>query len=157
MKIFPSLAIALSLCFASFASAQDSSVEVARVDYSKIDDLLHQVVLSQPENKELGERFESRKAKAEEQQKKMQEAIIKGEKINPMEAAVGMMMESRDSKKVELLCEKHLLEVIQKIAGDKYQLVLKSSYRSSLLYTKVAIDDVTDLVRQELLKQLPKN
>ena len=156
MKILLSLTIVLSLSFASFVCAQDSSVQVARVDYSKVEDLLEEVVLSQPENKELGERFKSRKAKAEEQQKRMQEAIMKGEKINPMEAAAGIMIGSRDDKKVELLCEKHLLEVIEKTAGDKYQLVLKSSYTSSLLYTKIAIDDVTDLVRQELLRQLPK-
>ena len=152
-----SLAIVLSLMFTSVASAQDDSVAVARIDYSEVEGLIEDVVLSQPENKKLGERFKARRAKSEELQKKMQEAIMKGEKINPMEASLGMMGESRVDKKVEQLCEKQLLEVIEKTVGDKYQIVFKSSYTSSLLYTKIAIDDITDLIRQELLRQLPKN
>jgi len=145
-----SLAIVLSLMFTSVVSAQDNSVAVARIDYSEVEGLIEDVVLSQPENKKLGERFKARRAKSEELQKKMQEAMMRGEKINPMEASLGMMGESRVDKKVEQL-------VIEKTVGDKYQIVFKSSYTSSLLYTKIAIDDITDLIRQELLRQLPKN
>lgn len=153
MKMLLSLIVLLTSL--SLASAQ--SVDVAKVDYSRVGDLLEAVVLSQPENKELGERFKAIKAKEKEIQTKMQESIMKGEKINPMEAAAGMLVESRAEEKVEVLCEKHLLEVIEKTVGDKYEIVLKSSYQSSLLFTKVPIDDVTDLVRQELLRQLPKD
>ena len=155
MLLAPIVLLSVLLWSLPLASAQ--TVEIAKVDYSRVGDLLQAVVLSQPENKELGDRFKAFKAKEKELQDKMQESIMKGEKINPMEAAAGMFNESRAEKKVEVLCEKHLLEVIEKTVGDKYQLVFKSSYRSSLLFTKVAIDDVTDLVRQELLRQLPKD
>ena len=135
--------------------AQDSTTSIAKVDYSEIEDLVEAVVLSRPENKELGERFKAQEAKAQESHKQMQQAIMAGEKIDLRAAGVGAMGRSKESKEVNLLCEKYLLEVIEKLLGDKYQVVLKDNYRSSLLYTKIAIDDVTVLVRQELLKQLP--
>ena len=149
-----SFLVVMLLAF-SPAVAQDSATSIAKVDYSEIEDLVEAVVLSRPENKELGERFKSQEAKAQESQKQMQQAIMAGEKIDLRAAGVGAMGRSKESKEVNLLCEKYLLEVIEKLLGDKYQVVLKDNYRSSLLYTKIAIDDVTVLVRQELLKQLP--
>ena len=130
-------------------------MHVAKVDYSEIDDLLERVVLSKPENKELGERYFLQKKRSQEQQKKMQEAIMRGEKINPMEAAAGFMNQSEDNEEVENLCQKHLLILMEKLFSSKYDLVFKEGYSSSLLYTKIAVDDVTDLLRQELLKSLP--
>lgn len=149
------LVTALVLLFLISSPVSAQEVSVAKVDFTEVDDLLKAVVMSLPANKELGERFKAQQAKEKEAQEKMQEAFMKGKKINPMEAA-SMMLGSDDKKKVEMLCEKHLLEIIEKTMGDKYQIVLKASYSSSLLYTKVAIDDVTDLIRQELLRQLPK-
>lgn len=157
MKILFSV-FTLFLVVTSISLAEESVVKIAKVDYSEVSDLLEEIVLARPENKELGERFLAQKKKSDELQEMMQQAILKGEKINPMEAASGMMdsRNSGDRKKIEMLCEKLVLEVIEKAFEDKYQIILKSGYRSSLLYTKVAIDDVTDLLRQELLGQLPE-
>ena len=152
MKIFLSALVVL-LTSISLVSAQ--AVSIARIDYAEVDELVEAVVLSRPENKEIAERFKAQKAKEEALQKKMQEAIMNGEKVDLTAAATGMIPQSRDRKKIETLCEKHLLAVIEKTLGDEYDIILKSSYTSSLLYTRVAIDDVTDLIRQELLRQLP--
>jgi len=149
--LFLSFALLLVLC--PMAAAQD--VSIARVDYSEVESLLEKVVLSDPANAKLSERFKEQEAKSEQLQKNMQESIMKGEAINPMDAAAGMMFESKDREKVELLCEKRLLDIIEKTVGDDYPVVLKTGYDKSVLFTKIPIDDVTDLIRQELLRQLP--
>ena len=149
------LAFALLLMLSPMAIAQ--GVAIARVDYSKIETLLEKVVLSDPANAKLSERFKKQEAKAEKLQKDMQESIMKGEAINPMEAAAaGFMFGSKDREKVELLCEKRLLAVIKKTVGDEYPVVLKTGHVSPVLFTKIPVDDVTDLIRQELLRQLPE-
>ena len=149
--LFLSFALLLVLC--PMAAAKD--VSIARVDYSEVESLLEKVVLSDPANAKLSERFKEQEAKSEQLQKNLQESIMKGEAINPMDAAAGMMFESKDREKVELLCEKRLLDIIEKTVGDDYPVVLKTGYDKSVLFTKIPIDDVTDLIRQELLRQLP--
>lgn len=153
MKLITSFLVAL-LFSSSAILASEASTKVAKIDYDEIDDLVESVVLAHPQNKELGERYREQVSKAKALQKKMQDAIMKGEKINPMEAAGSMMHQSNDRKKVEMLCEKHLLTVVESVFGDKYDVILKDDYRSSLIYTKVVIDDVTILIKQELLKQV---
>lgn len=155
MKIL-SLLFLTVFAFAPLLHAQETAAKIAKIDYSEIDDLLELVVLARPENKNLSERYIEQQKKQKEAQEKMQEAIMSGEKINPMEAASGMMHSRADRKKVGLLCDKLVLELIEKVVADKYQIVLKSDYRSSLLYSKVEIDDITNLIRQELLRQLPE-
>ncbi len=133
-------------------TAQESSVSIAKVDYSEVNDLLESVVLAIPEHKNLRDAYLLEKKKSKDAQNKMQEAIMKGEKINPMEA--GMHMMNRDnSNKVSQLCQKYLLTLIEDIFKGKYKIILKDDYRSSILYTEVAIEDVTDILRQELLKK----
>jgi len=39
----------------------------------------------------------------------------------------------------------------------KHEIIFKDDYCSSLLFTKVAIDDVTIIIKQDLLKAIPKN
>ena len=95
--------LTLLAIIASPLSAQQPSVSVAKVDYGEIDDLLESVVLAAPEHKELREAYLLEKKKSEDAQKKMQEAIMKGEKINPMEAGMQMMNRSNNDK-VEQLC-----------------------------------------------------
>ena len=135
----------------------EEAISVAKLDYSAIKELLEKVVLSNSDHKELRERYHAGKEKADAAQMKMQKAIMRGEKVDPMEAASQMMTQSSDKKKVEMLCEKHLIELMDRLFGDKYDLVLKESYRSGLLYTRVAIEDVTTLAKQELLRELPPN
>ena len=155
MKNTLTLLLALTLAI-SVAPAADDAISVAKINFSEIEDLLQTVVLARPEHEQLRTRFEAGEAKSDAAQMKMQEAIMKGEKIGPMAAASNILSQSADRKQVETLCEKHLIELLEKLFNEKYDLVLKESYRSSLLYTRVAIDDVTNLVKQELLKQLPK-
>ncbi len=134
MKILATLITAIFL-ISAVSHADEQQVKIAKVDYSEIKELLEAVVLARPENKELATRHKAQEAKNNAAQEKMQKAIMNGEKINPMEAASGMMHRSEDRNKVEMLCDKLALEIIEKIIADKYQIVLKSqsSHRHGLL------------------------
>lgn len=136
--------------------AEEPAVSVAKVDFDEIDDLLETVVLNKPEHKKLRDEYLAEKKKSESSQRKMQEAIMKGEKINPMEAGVKMLSFYKNRKKTSQLCQKYLLEIIEETFKGKYKIILKEDYKSSILYTEVAIEDITDTLRQELLKRLPK-
>lgn len=146
----------LMLTMSAFA-AEETSVTVAKVDYGEMEDLLTTVVLNVEGNEELRERYNSKKQAAKEAHEKMQAAIMKGEDVNPGEAALSFMHDDEDKKKVEQLCQKHLLELIEQTFKGKYDLIFKDDYRSSLIYTKMPIDDITALVKQELFKAIPKN
>ncbi len=145
------------LTMMSSATAENPKTAVAKIDYNEIDDLLVKVVLTMDGNEELGERYHAKKKAANDAQKKMQEAIMKGEPVNAMEAATGMLHNDADQKRVEQLSQKFLLEIIERVFNGKYDIIFKDDYRSSLLYTKAAIDDVTIIIKQELLKAIPKN
>ena len=153
MKPLISLLTFLALITSSVGA--EPATSVAKVDYRKIDDLLETVVLSNPEHKELREAHLAAEKKSADAQKKMQEAIMKGEKINPMEAGMQMMNQGHD-KRVSQLCQKYLLALIEETFKGKYKIILKDEYRSSILYTEVAIEDITDIIHQELLKKSPK-
>ena len=154
MKPLITLLTLLALITSSVFAAENP-VSVAKVKYSEIDDLLETVVLSDPKHKELGKEYLEAKKKSADTQKKIQEAIMKGEKINPMEAGM-QMMNRGNHKKVSQLCQKYLLELIEETFKGKYKIILKDGYSGSILYTEVAIEDITDILRQELLKNSPK-
>ena len=156
MKTLTSLLISL-FCFSFITHASEQSIKVAQVDYSEIDDLLESIVLSRPEHKELAARLKTQKEKNDAAQLKMQKALLSGEKINPLEAASHISHGSTDNKTIDQLCDKLALEVIKKVATDKYQIVLNSSrYNSPVIYSQTSIEDITKLVKQELLHQLPE-
>lgn len=150
----PILFLLLTLsCLAS----DESKTDVAKLDYRAIEDLLTQVVLSVEGNEALRERYYAKQKSAREAEEKMQAAIMKGEKFDAMAAVSNFTENDPDDKKVEQLCQKHLLEIIERVFDDKYAIVFRDDYRSPVLFTSTAIDDVTDIIRQELLKELPKN
>ena len=148
----------LFLLVVTFAFGEEPpGVSVAKVDYGEIDDLLAKVVLSKKGNEELRERYNAKEKAAKDAQERMQKKIMAGEAFDPMEAAKGFMHDDGDRKKVEQLCEKHLLELIEQTFEGRYDLIFKDDYRSSLIYSKIAIDDVTAIIKQELLRALPDN
>lgn len=147
----------LFLLFAiSVFAAEGASVAVAKVDFSEIDDLLTVVVLNKAGNEELRERYNQKTQAAKDAQEKMQKAMMEGKPFDPREAALRSMHDDADKKKVEQLCQKQLLELIEQTFEGKYDLIFKDDYRSSLIYSKTAIDDVTVIVKQELLKAIPE-
>ena len=147
----------LFLLVVTFAFAEEHpSVAVAKVDYSEVDDLLAKVVLSKKGNEELRDRYYAKEQAAKEAQDLMQKKMMSGEAFDPMEAAKSFMHDDGDKKKVQQLCEKHLLELIEQTFEGRYDLIFKDDYRSSLIYSKIAIDDVTIIIKQELLKALPE-
>jgi hypothetical protein len=147
----------LFLLVATFAFAEEiPNVSVAKVDYSEIGDLLEKVVLSKQGKEELRDRYYAKEQAAKEAQDRMQKKMMSGEAFDPMEAAKSFRHDDGDKKKVQQLCEKHLLELIEQTFEGRYDLIFKDDYRSSLIYSKIAIDDVTILIKQELLKALPE-
>jgi hypothetical protein len=148
----------LLLLIVTFAYAEESvGVSVAKVDYSEVDDLLVEVVLGRKGNEELRDRYYAKERASKEAQDQMQKKMMSGEAFDPMEAAKSFMHDDGDKKKVQQLCEKHLLELIERTFDGRYDLIFKDDYRSSLIYSKIAIDDVTVIIKQELLKALPEN
>jgi hypothetical protein len=120
----------LLLFIVTFAYAEESSsVAVAKVDYSEVDDLLVKVVLGKEGNEELRDRYYAKEQAEKEAQDRMQEKIMRGESFNPMEAAKSFMHDDADKKKVQQLCEKHLLELIELTFDGRYDLVFKDDYR----------------------------
>lgn len=156
MKSILTLVLLFLLNFSAL-SADVVNASVAKVDYGEIDELLTKVVLNVEGNEALRDRFYAKQQAAKETQEKMQAALMRGEGINPHEAALGFMHADIDQKQVEQLCQKYLLEIIERVFEDKYDLVFKDDYRSSLLYTRSAIDDVTMIIKQELLRELPQH
>lgn len=151
------LTLLLFFLVTNFAFAEEQpGVAVAKVDYSEIDDLLAKVVLSKDGNEELRDRYYAKEQAAKEAQVLMQKKMMSGEAFDPMEAAKSFMHDDGDKKKVQQLCEKHLLELIEQTFEGQYDLIFKDDYRSSLIYSKIAIDDVTIIIKQELLKALPE-
>jgi hypothetical protein len=145
------------LLIATFAFASEgAALAVAKVDYNEIDDLLTTVVLNEKGNEELRDRYNAKKQASKDAQERMQKAMMKGEAFDPSEAAHSFMHDDEDKKRVEQLCQKQLLELIEQTFDGKYDLIFKDDYRSSLIYSKIAIDDVTVIVKQELLKAMPK-
>jgi hypothetical protein len=147
----------LFLVIVTFAFAEElPRVTVAKVDYGEIDELLAKVVLNKKGNEALRDRYYAKEQAAKEAQDQMQQKIMSGEAFDPMEAAKSFMHDDTDKKKVQQLCEKHILELIEHTFDGRYDLVFKDDYRSSLIYSKIAIDDVTVIIKQELLKALPE-
>ncbi len=72
-------------------------------------------------------------------------------------AGVKMLSFHKNREKISQLCQKYLLEIIEETFKGKYKIILKEDYKSSILYTEVAIEDITDILRQELLKRLPRH
>ena len=155
MKTILILTIA-TLAFTCFTSAQEKNLSVGTVDYRKVESLLEKIVLADAENAELKESYYAYKKKSEESQKRMHEAMMKGEKINPMKAGLGMMEGHKLSKDVKILTKKYLLQIIKTRFKGKYDLILKGGYSDSVLYSGMVIDDLTVIVEQELLEKLPK-
>ena len=139
------------------ASTENLNASVAKIDYNEIDDLLVQVVLKVEGNEELGERYFAKKQAAKEIQEKMQAAMMRGEAVNPMDAGASMMHDDADQKRVDQLTQKYLLEVIERVFDGKYDIIFKDGFRSSLVYAKAPIDDVTIIIKQELLKAIPNH
>ncbi|MGF1453020.1 MAG: hypothetical protein ACFB21_13215 [Opitutales bacterium] len=154
---FPTMAFADIVEGAGDAPAeQGSDVAVAKVDYREIEFLLTSVVLSKSENRALRERYEAKKQAAAEAQERMQEALASG-KFNPSEHSGGFsfLLRDEDVKRVKQLSEKQLLLVVERIFDDNYDLILKEEHSSSVIYSRIPVDDVTNLLKQELLRLLP--
>ncbi len=146
--------VAIYFFSVSISLAAESQTTVAKINYSEIQALLEAVVLSAPGNQELEKQYKAAKSEQKAAERRMQKALMNGERFDPLEAASGVLNRFSGEPKILLLCEKRLVEVVEQLFKDKYDLILKGGYRSSLLYSRIAIDDVTSLVKQQLLKDL---
>jgi len=61
-------------------------------------------------------------------------------------------MNMADKKKVDELAEAELIDIIERIFPNKYKLILRDSFGGGILYTSITIPDITQNVKQHLLK-----
>jgi|GEM_PF-5848006 len=147
-----------ALLLAPAVFSQESKSAVAQVDFRQIGDLLKQVVLSDPEQHDLRDALKKSEQAQAEMQQRMQKAILNGDTIEPedlTDTGIDMVENMKHRKKLEALSQKELIEVIEASSlGKQYDVILKKDLREAVMFSSIPIDDITAIVRQELLKRL---
>lgn len=150
MKATAALLAFLLFSLCANANAQENQARLAKVDYMAIRELLQQVVLAQPENQELAQRYREYEAMMEDVKHKQTSQPPK--EWSPPRVFVA----NEAAGEVNLRCEALLKSLIEKNYGERYEAVLRAGDTSWLvLYTKASIDDITEGIRGELMKLLP--
>ncbi len=138
-----SIAIAVILCVFSVCQAGELGVGVAKVDMRELEPLLLEVAFAKPENQRLGDWY----AELQEQERAMRSGEVDIE-----EAARSFVFDRIDNERaVEDLARGELIVLIEDMFGDRYRLVVNDGYGGGILYTEVAIPDITPNIKQRLL------
>lgn len=157
MKKLIVLLVASMICMQAF-SADDSTVKIAKVEFSKIRDLLMERVLKKSKDSELKKKYEEKQQKKKAQMKAIMAAHKKGN-FNPMDFAADFASDIAGgrNKDVENLAKGELILIIEKIYPKQYKFIYNESYGDSVLFTELAIPDITDNIKQFLLKEKIKS
>lgn len=146
--------IVLALCGNTWA--EEESVKVAKLNFYEIQPLLIDLVLSRPENKDLKTKYQAHKEKerirGEEWMKKSLQAHKTGELKIPMPAGAYDFEGYETEKKVTDLAKAELIRIIQEIFKGQYQLIIQDPTHDVIIYTNIAISDITPNVRQYLMR-----
>lgn len=129
----------------SVCHAEEPDLRIAKVDMRALEPLLLEVAFARPANQEVRDRY----AASQERER----AFRAGE-VDRAEAAQQSMMdmfELRDT--VQGLARGELILLIDAVFGDQYQIVVDDSHGDGVLFTEVAIPDITPNIRQHLLKR----
>lgn len=157
LKKLTVLLVASMICMQAF-SADDSTVKIAKVEFSKVKDLLIERVFKKSNNIALKKKYEEKKQKKKAQMKAIMEAQKKG-KFNPMDFVGDFAsdMAGGRNKDVENLAKGELILIIEKLYPKQYKFIYNESYGDSVLFTALAIPDITDNIKQFLLKEKLKS
>lgn len=139
------LALLVLLSMLSVCRAEEPAIRIAKVDMRELEPLLLEVAFMKPENHGLRDRY----AVSQNRER----AIMSGE-VGVDESMGASMMDMFELKqKVEDLARGDLILLIEAVFGDRYQVVVNDSFGGGVLYTELAIPDITPNIRQELLKR----
>jgi hypothetical protein len=138
------IASVVLLCAFSLCQADEPQIGIAKVDFRELEALLQEVAFAKPENHEIRDKYLASKER--------ERAMLSGE-LDFEEAARGFGLDRMDiSNTVETLVLGELIFLIEDIFGDRYQLVVSDSYGRGIIYTEIAIPDITPNIRQRLLQ-----
>jgi hypothetical protein len=138
-----SIVLAVVLCAFSICRAGEPGMSVAKVDMRELEPLLLEVAFKKPENQLLRDWY----AELQEQERAMRSGEVDIE-----EAARSFVFDRIDNERaVEDLAKGELIVLIEDMFGDRYQLVVNDGYGGGILYTQIAIPDITPNIKQRLL------
>lgn len=139
------LAVLVLLSMLSVCRADEPAIRIAKVDMRALEPLLLEVAFARPANQEVRDRY----AASQERER----AFRAGE-VDRAEAAHESMMDMFELRRtVEELARGELILLVEANFRDQYQVVVDDSLGGGVLYTDVAIPDITPNIRQELLKR----
>lgn len=143
--------------FTSLASAQSNPARIAKINYFDVKELLIEKVLALPEQQELKEDYEDhlarKKADGEKWMKKALEAQKSGQMTISMSDTKDQMKDFELSRKVEDMARDEFAILTEKLFGEQYDLILEGGYSTRIVYSNVAIADLTPKFRQHLIKK----
>lgn len=153
----------LSLFVFSFAvsiSLAEPEAKVASVDFRELKPLLLELAFANGKNQELQKKYQAGKDSQEKMVKAMQKLMASGgQKKEEGPSYSELVSEETGTSRIEVdkkvgnLARAELIKIIELIFEKKYDLVINRDYSDPVLFTELAIPDVTANVRQYLLKQ----
>ena len=144
------LSSVLIAIFVSVAGAEELA-SVAKVDFATLQPLLLEVAFARPQNKDLQTQYLASKKKFADMMKTFdRDDKNRMERMAREELAMNKLMASR---RVKNLTRAELILIIEELYKDKYQVVISKTFNDPVLYTTGPIPDITDSIKQHLLKQ----
>ena len=131
--------------------------EIAKVDLEDLEQLIIAQSTTRKGNEKLLAMFLEHEAKQKEYHAKLQKDVMSGN-FDPMK----MAKDSRPlnamelKKKFEQAARAELILIVEELYPNKYDLILNESYRSNVLYTAEPLEDITQNIKQYLLKKSVK-
>ncbi len=139
-----SVVAAVLFCTFTLCQAADPQVGVAKIDMSELEPLLLEQAFAKPENYEIRDRYVASQER--------ERAFMSGDE-EARKAARSFGFDQFEIKPiVEDLAKAELIVLIEDMFGDRYQLIINDGYGGGILYTSIAIPDITPNIRQRLLK-----
>ena len=139
------LAVLILLSMLSVCRAEEAAIRIAKVDMRALEPLLLEVAFAKPENHDVRDRY----AASQERERALMSGEVKLDEA--MAASMSDMFELK--QKVDDMARGELILLIEALFGGRYQVVVDDGFDKGVLYTEVAIPDITPNIRQELLKR----
>lgn len=125
-------------------------ISVAKVHFRKIVPHLREIVLEQPEHKEVAKRYKANEEEYNKLREAVQRAVLAGKKADTVALSKLNITKSKDQQEINKLSEAFLLKLIEEKYKDKYDLILKADYEADVLHSKITVDDLTGAIEKEL-------
>ena len=142
------------------ARTEAPACPVAKVNVTAVEAPLRNLVFARAENREIKERFDAEQAKQRERGMRMMKEYQSSTKNGKLEINLEKQMQNTNFEEYRLITEtvsglvrKELAGVVQTLFGDKYAVVIEQGYRDNVVHATCAIPDITNDVREYLVKE----